>query len=116
MPRTPTAWAFAFAAACLVQPAAAQSLKPDEVLGSIAVSTISPPNPVLGADGRVHLAYELMVSNPGHVFVGLDRLEALGPDGDSLWSVEGDALAAMTDPSPRAARCRRAVSRRCFST
>ncbi len=37
-----------------------------------------------------------MVSNPGHVFVSLDKLEALGPAGDSLWSVEGDGLAAMT--------------------
>ncbi|MFO1143948.1 MAG: M23 family metallopeptidase [Amaricoccus sp.] len=95
MKRHRIAWAFA-AVACLAVPATAQSLRPDEVLSSVAISAISQPNPVLGADGRVHLAYELMVSNPGHVFVTLDKLEAVDPAGASLWSLEGDALTRMT--------------------
>ena len=96
MPHHPIACALA-AAACLALPAAAQSLRPDEVLSSVAVSAISPPNPVEGADGRIHLATELMVSNPGHVFVTLDKLEALDQTGRSLSSLDGDGLKAMTE-------------------
>ena len=56
-------------------PAQAQSLKPDEVFSSIAVRTIADPDPVLGADGRTHLAYELFVTNPSKVFVTLDKVD-----------------------------------------
>jgi murein DD-endopeptidase MepM/ murein hydrolase activator NlpD len=91
--------AVAAAVACLIAaPLAAQTLKPDEVLSSISARTISAPNPVLGADGRVHLAYELMVDNPSHFFITLDKVEAVDEAGNSLWSMEGDALAAMTKP------------------
>lgn len=82
--------------ACLAATAASgQSLKPDEVFSSIAVRPISEPNPVLGADGRVHLAYELLVINPSRLFVTLDKVEALGQGGASLWSLDGDGLGAM---------------------
>ena len=77
--------------------AAAQSLTADEVLSSVSVRAISAPNPVSGADGRVHLAYELMVSNPSHVFVTLDKVEAVDEEGAVLWALEGDALAAMIE-------------------
>jgi murein DD-endopeptidase MepM/ murein hydrolase activator NlpD len=79
----------------LLSPAAAQSLMSDEILSSVTASAISTPNPVLGADGRVHLAYELMVNNPSHVFVTLDKVDMVDPDGTSLWTVDGDALTAM---------------------
>jgi hypothetical protein len=77
--------------------AAAQSLTADQVLSSVSVRPISVPNPVLGADGRIHLAYELMVGNPSHVFVTLDKLEAVDEAGAVLWTLEGDALAAMIE-------------------
>ena len=91
-------WAMlAASATLLVAPAAlAQSLKPGEVFSSIAVRPISEPNPVRGADGRVHLAYELLVVNPSRVFVTLDKVEAVDSGGRSLWSLEGDRLAMMT--------------------
>lgn len=73
-----------------------QSLKPDEVLSTIAARVISEPNPVLGADGRVHLAYELLVVNPSKLIVTLEQVEAVDADGHSLWSLEGEGLAAMT--------------------
>lgn len=76
----------------------AQSLKPDEIFSSIAVRPISAPNPVLGADGRVHLAYELMVVNPSRVFVTVDKVEAVDAGGRVLWQLEGEGLAAMLAP------------------
>ncbi len=77
-------------------PAGAQSILPGEVFSSLAVHPISDPNPVLGADGRVHLVYELMVDNPGHGFVTIDKVESIDAAGVSLGAVEGDALRAMT--------------------
>ncbi|PWK76046.1 M23 family metallopeptidase [Aminobacter sp. AP02] len=83
--------------ALLAAPAAlAQSLKPDEVFSSITVRPISEPNPVLGADGRVHLAYELLVVNPSQLFVTLEKVEAIGEGDGRLWTLEGDGLGAMT--------------------
>lgn len=76
-------------------PAPAQSLKPGEVLSQVTLAPISAPNPLLGADDRVHLAYELIVANPSKEFVTLDKVTAVDPAGKALWSLEGDALAAM---------------------
>ena len=110
-------WAMlAASAALLFAPAAlAQSLKPGEVFSSIAVRPISEPNPVRGADGRVHLAYELLVVNPSKLFVTLDKVEAIDSGGRSLWSLEGDGLGAMTIDlwRHRAPAWRRAARRRC---
>ncbi|MEW9306156.1 M23 family metallopeptidase [Labrys neptuniae] len=78
-----------------VTAAIAQSLKPDEILSSVTVQPISEPNSVLGADGRVHLAYELVINNPGNVFVRLDKVEAVDDAGKSLSSLQGEGLAKM---------------------
>jgi len=86
------------AAACIIATASsAQSLKPDEVLSSIVVQQLAEPRPVLGADNRVHLAYELAISNPGKGFVTLDKVEAIDPAfGQSVSTLTGDALTRMT--------------------
>ena len=76
--------------------AVAQSLRPNEIYSSIAVRTLNPPHPVLGGDGHKHLAYELLVVNPSHVFVTLDKVEAVDPAGHVLASLDGDRLKAMT--------------------
>ncbi len=76
--------------------AAAQTLRSDEVLSSISVQVLSAPHPVVGSDGRTHLAYELFIVNPGHVFVQLDAVEALDQDRHSLSRLAGKTLAAMT--------------------
>ncbi|MFG1381764.1 M23 family metallopeptidase [Xanthobacter versatilis] len=73
----------------------AQSLKMDEVYSSIAAQPITAPNPVLGADGRVHLAYELYVTNPSKLFVTLDKVEAVDSAGQVLASLEGAGLRAL---------------------
>lgn len=91
-------WAMLAASAALILAPAAmgQSLKSDEIFSSIAVRPMSEPNPVLGADGRVHLAYELLMVNPSTVFVTLDKVEAVDSSGKSLQAMEGAGLAAMT--------------------
>ena len=83
------------AAGGLVPAAWAQSLKSDQVLSSIGVSMLAPPNPVLGADGRVHLAYELMASNTSGLFITLDKVEAVDADQHVLGTLAGPALLAM---------------------
>lgn len=91
--------AFVFSVLALLLPALpcrGQSLKPDEIFSSIAVRPLSDPNPVLGADGRVHLAYELLVANPSELFVTLDKVEVVDPQGRSLAALDGERLAAMT--------------------
>ncbi|HPU16702.1 MAG TPA: M23 family metallopeptidase, partial [Polymorphobacter sp.] len=76
-------------------PLAAQSLKADEVLSSLALRPISMPNPVAGSDGRTHLAYELVASNASKLFLTLDRVELVDPAGSVVSSLAGPALAAM---------------------
>lgn len=75
--------------------AGAQSLTADEVLSSITVTPVSVPNPVRGADGQVHLAYELAIANPSQLFVTLDKVEIVDAAGAVLESLDGDALGAM---------------------
>jgi murein DD-endopeptidase MepM/ murein hydrolase activator NlpD len=88
--------AAALAMLVVAVPAQSQTLKPDEVFSSIAVRPISGPNPAPGADGRVHLAYELLVENPSNLFVTLDKVEAVDGSGRSLSALNGERLAAMT--------------------
>ena len=76
-------------------PLAAQSLKADEVLSSLALRPISMPNPVAGSDGRTHLAYELVASNASKLFLTLDRVELVDPAGSVVATLTGPALAAM---------------------
>jgi hypothetical protein len=94
----------AFAALLIPHSVSAQSLKSDEIYSSIAVRTLSEPNPVMGADGRIHLAYELLVVNPTPLFVTLDKVEIVDDTGKGLWAIEGDGLAAMTEPHGGKAR------------
>ena len=83
-------------AGSLASPALGQSLLPDEMLSSIIVRPIAAPHPLLGTDNRVHLAYELLVSNASGMFLTVDKVEAVDPSGKVLRAIDGDHLAAMT--------------------
>ena len=85
----------AIAAGGLAPAAQAQTLTSDRVLSSIGVSLLAPPVPVLGADDRVHLAYELLASNTSGLFVTLDKMEAVDADQHVLGTLAGPALLAM---------------------
>lgn len=85
-----------FAASVFAAPLSGQSLKSNEIMSTVAVRGLSEIHPVLGSDNRVHLAYELMVSNPSPLFATIDKVEALDPAGKVLATMSGDALAKMT--------------------
>jgi hypothetical protein len=60
---------------------------------------LASPHPVLGADGRRHLVYELQLINPTPVAITVDRVEAVDPaTGEVLAVLEGDAVAAVMVP------------------
>ena len=87
---------FAAALWLAAAPSSAQSLRADEVMSTLALHPLAQIHPVLGSDDRVHLAYELIVTNPSNLFVTLDKVEAIDPAGKVLATVSGDALAKMT--------------------
>lgn len=80
----------------LTSAASGQSLKAGQIFSSLSVTPISEPHPVLGADNRVHLAYELVIANPGQFYVTVDKVEAVNDSGASLESLSGDELTTMT--------------------
>jgi hypothetical protein len=65
------------------------------VLSPLIVQPVAAPDPVLGADGRVHLAYELLLVNLAPSPITIDRVQALDPvlDGTAVETVDGQALA-----------------------
>lgn len=86
---------FAASLAGLASPVLAQSLTSDQVLSSIVVRPLTTPHPVLGADNRVHLSYELLLSNASKMFLTVDKVDPIDPTGKSLGAIEGDALTRM---------------------
>ena len=80
----------------LAAPLSAQSLRADEVMSTLAVHPLASIHPVLGSDDRVHLAYELIVTNPSNFFITLDKVEAVDPAGKVLATMTGSALSKMT--------------------
>jgi hypothetical protein len=68
----------------------------DDVLSPLVATPLSAPNPVLGADDKTHLAYEIVLMNMGSATVGLDKIETLDAiSGAVLSTLEGEALAQM---------------------
>lgn len=55
----------------------------DEVLSAVVVSVIAPPVPFAGADGRTHLAYELLVTNQSAYPVRIESVEVLDTSSDA---------------------------------
>jgi peptidase M23-like protein len=68
----------------------------DDVLSPLVATPIAAPNPVLGADDKTHLAYEIVLTNMGSTTVGLDKVETLDAiSGAMLGTLEAEALAQM---------------------
>ncbi len=69
---------------------------PAPVSSAVIVSAVAPVRPVLGADHRVHLAYELLVVNPSSLAVTLESVATLdGASGAILSEIDGEDLAGM---------------------
>jgi hypothetical protein len=65
------------------------------VVTPIAVEVLDPPDPVLGADNRNHLAYELKVANLGRSEVTLDSVQPRTGGKPFGGALEGELLAPV---------------------
>jgi hypothetical protein len=83
---------------------AASQATPEAAAGVTAQSTallvtaVHDPLRVTGSDGMVHLEYDLVFTNVFTAPVTLTAVDVLTPEGRSLLRLEGDALAAVTQP------------------
>jgi hypothetical protein len=62
------------------------------------VTASNDPLRATGSDGMVHLEYDLLLTNVFTSPVTIDTIDVLTPEGRSLLRLEGDALAAVTQP------------------
>jgi Peptidase family M23 len=73
----------------------------EEALSPLLASVVAAPRPVLGADDRQHLAYEILLTNPASFnkdtfAVTVAKVEAIDPDRDVVvGTLEGSALAEV---------------------
>ncbi|MBV9356496.1 MAG: hypothetical protein JO023_13325, partial [Chloroflexi bacterium] len=87
--------------AAVVRPsaAAADGVAPGTTFSLLAASVPTNPTPVLGSDGQVHLAYELVLANTAALTVHVDQLDVADADtGQTLLSLAGEQLAADMGP------------------
>jgi hypothetical protein len=78
-----------------VPPALAQS-PALEIVSPLVATPIAPPNPVLGADARRHLVYEIVLMDIGGSAIALNKIEVLDASGDAaLAAFDGEALAKI---------------------
>ncbi|MFN8677267.1 MAG: M23 family metallopeptidase [Thermomicrobiales bacterium] len=63
---------------------------------AIVVSATNDPLRVAGSDGLDHLEYDLLVTNAFAAPVTLTSIAVTAPDGETLLSLDADALAAVT--------------------
>jgi murein DD-endopeptidase MepM/ murein hydrolase activator NlpD len=63
---------------------------------ALLVEVAGIPMRVAGSDGQDHIEYDLLVTNAFTAPATLSSLEVLGEDGGGLLTLEGDALAAVT--------------------
>ena len=70
-----------------------------DVVAPLVLTTLSPdPIPVTGADGKIHVAYEIEVLNSGPKPATITQIETLagGPDGATVATVGPQEIAAST--------------------
>ena len=67
------------------------------MLSPLAFAPLAQPDPVLGSDDKVHLAYEMQVLNASSASVTLTSIETLDPANDDavLGTMNADSLPGM---------------------
>jgi hypothetical protein len=93
-------------------PATRAAVLDEDILSSLVVQEVSRPSPVLGADDRVHLAYEMLLVNQSTFVVTIDGVavhdgdmgrileELTGKGLDALLSITGSPSAAGATLGP----------------
>jgi peptidase M23-like protein len=79
--------------------AAPTGLRPGTAFSLFSASVLTHPAPVAATDGRVHIAYELVLTNMTRAKIGVDKLEVRDARTHHvlLW-LSGEALARNTNP------------------
>jgi len=94
---TTTSWAAGDPATTAVP--RTSSGKPSEVITGLIASPLAEPHPVVGADGRRHLVYELQLINPTSAAVTVTRVETVDPaTGRILATLDANAVAVLMFP------------------
>ncbi|HUC02632.1 MAG TPA: M23 family metallopeptidase [Methyloceanibacter sp.] len=89
-------FALALGLSPLAQPLLAAAIQPEDVVSPLVVMPLTSPNPVLGADDKLHLAYEIVLVNMAPGDIGLKKVETLDAASAAvLGTMEGDGLAQM---------------------
>lgn len=70
----------------------------EEATTAIIVSATNDPLRVTGSDGIDHLEYDLLVTNGFTAPVTLTSITVAAPDGETLLTLDGEALVAATQP------------------
>jgi hypothetical protein len=81
----------------LAAPAPVLAQTPDaEIASPLVVTPVAPPNPVLGADARRHLVYEIVLMDIGGSAIAIEKIEVLDANSDGvLATLQGQALAKI---------------------
>ena len=76
--------------------AAAEPVAAEEVLSPLVATPVAEPSQVLGADDKVHLAYEIVLMNMASTTLGIGKIETLdAASGAVLGMLEGEGLSKM---------------------
>ena len=76
-------------------PALAESPVP-EIVSPLVATPIAPPHPVLGADARRHLVYEIVLMDIGGSAITLEKIDVLDANGGAvLATLDDKALAKI---------------------
>ncbi len=77
-------------------PACGAPLESEVQFTSVVVAPLAAPRPVVGADGRIHLAYELSFVNETKLIARIDAIAAIDPaSGAALAEWKGAALGSI---------------------
>jgi hypothetical protein len=80
-------------------------ISPGTAFTPVVVSTLTNPEPVQASDGKVHLAYELVLTNAAPFPARIDKVEVLNAvTGRAVLVLTGAALRADLTPCRRPAR------------
>jgi Peptidase family M23 len=67
-----------------------------EIVSPLVATPITSPNPMLGADARRHLVYEIVLMDIGGSAIAVRKIEVLDANGDALIAtLQGEALAKI---------------------
>jgi len=70
-----------------------EDLTPETGFTALVASTTTTPAPVLASDGKVHLAYELLLTNAAPLAYAVSTLEVVDPaSGDTLLTIGPDVI------------------------